>query len=225
MASVFTLNISGTMLAILFGLLVFVFGLNMWWYFIAVMVDFLVLSAIVTRAKDEEKEKLRGYEKERSWKNVVANGIVPVIMVFFYFLNARSPFTIQSILVYSFVAAMSAITADKFASELGVLDGEPVMLLTLKKAKKGMSGGVTWFGTLMGLIASILIALTVFAISAPVTAFIVIVVSGFVGNVVDSIFGYFEEKGIGNKFTSNILCSIAGSVFCAAVFLAVPSLL
>src|SRR5208282_2645426 len=88
MASLFTLNISGSLFAVAFGILVFVFGLSMWWFFIAVLIDFLILSAIATRAKDEEKSRLRGYERERGWKNVVANGFVPLIIVFWYFLNS-----------------------------------------------------------------------------------------------------------------------------------------
>ncbi len=225
MASLFTLNISGSLFALAFGILVFVFGLGMWWFFIAVLIDFLVLSAIATRARDEDKAHLRGYEKLRSWKNVVANGFVPLLIVFVYFINSTMGFVPQGVLVYSFVAAMCAITADKFASEFGVLDGEPITLLTFKKAKKGTSGAVTWFGTLMGIVASGLIGLTIFAIGGSLLVFIVLVFSGFVGNLVDSIFGYFEERGFGNKYTSNLMCSVAGAVFCVAVLMIFPSLL
>ena len=95
----------------------------------------------------------------------------------------------------------------------------------MKKAKKGKSGAVTWFGTFMGLAASALVGLTVFAIGGTVVIFVVLIASGFVGNLVDSFFGYFEEEGYGNKYTSNLLCSVAGACFCALVLTLLPSFL
>lgn len=226
MVSLFTLNISGTLFAVAFGILVFAFGMGMWWYFIAVLIDFLILSAIATRARDEEKVHIRGYERLRSWKNVIANGLVPVILVILYFVDFSTGTVPQNVILYAFVASVCAITADKFASEFGVLSaGEPIMLLTMKKVRKGKSGAVTWFGTIMGIVASILIALTVFAIGGTFAIFVVLLVSGFVGNLVDSVFGYFEEMGYGNKYTTNLLCSISGAVFCILVLIVVPSLL
>jgi uncharacterized protein (TIGR00297 family) len=213
MVSVFTLDISGTLIAAAFGILIIIFGGNLWWFFMAVMIDFLVLSAIATRARDEEKVHLRGYEKLRSWKNVVANGLVPVIIVIFYFFNSVYFALPQIVVLYAFVASVCAITADKFASEFGVLAGDPVFLLTLKKTKKGRSGAVTWFGTLMGVVASALIGLTIFAVGGSIVAYIALIFSGVVGNLVDSVFGYFEERGMGNKYTTNLLCSVAGALF------------
>jgi uncharacterized protein (TIGR00297 family) len=226
MASVFTLDISGTLLAVLFGVTIFYLGLNMWWFFIAILIDFLILSSLATHAKEDSKALLKGYEKTRSWKNVVANGLVPVAVVIVYFLfeNLLGVSVLHAeIIVFAFVASVAAITADKFASEFGVLGAqEPKDLITRKRVKKGISGGVTWFGTLMGLAASFLIGLSVFALGAQVVVFVVVVVAGVLGNAVDSLLGHFEEKGIGNKYTSNLLCSVAGALFCAAVLYVLP---
>ncbi len=225
MASLFTLNVSGVFVALIFGVLILALGLGMWWFFMAVLIDFLVLSAIATKAKDEVKMHMKGYEKTRSWKNVTANGLVPVVLVVAYFFNSVY-FTVPTgVLVFAFIASVCAITADKFASEFGVLDGEPIMLLTMKPTRKGRSGAVTGFGTLMGAVASLLIGITAFAIGGSLSVFVVVVVSGIFGNVVDSVFGYFEEKGIGNKYTSNLMCAIGGAALCSALFLILPSLL
>jgi uncharacterized protein (TIGR00297 family) len=220
MASVFTLDVSGTLLALLFGVVVFYFGLQMWWFFIAVLIDFLVLSSLATRAKEEEKMKIKGYEKVRSWKNVVANGLIPVAIVVLYFAYISYigiSIAHEQVVIYAFVASICAITADKFASEFGVLGAQPADIFTGKKVRKGTSGGITRFGTLMGFVASFLVGLTVFAIGASVFAFAVIVLSGLVGNLVDSLLGHFEEQKIGNKYTSNIMCAVSGALFCAAV--------
>ena len=226
MASLFTLDISGTLLALVFGITIFYLGLGMWWFFIAVLVDFLVLSALATRAKEDAKSKLKGYEKTRSWKNVVANGLVPVIVVVLYFAaqsywNANQQ-TAQ-ILVFAFVASVAAITADKFASEFGVLGSqEPKDILTNKKVRKGTSGGITWFGSLVGLAGAVLVGITVFAIGGSVVVFVVVVLGGALGNLIDSLLGHFEEMKIGNKYTSNLVCSAVGALFCGAVLLLLP---
>lgn len=226
MASLFTLDMGGSLLALLFGVTIFYLSPNMWWFFIAVLIDFLVLSSLVTRAKEESKAVLKGYEKTRSWRNVVANGLVPVVVVVVYFLfkNVWGVSLIHGqIIVFAFVASVASISADKFASELGVLGQQmPIDIITRKRVKRGTSGGVTWFGTLMGLVASFLIGLSVFALGASVAVFVVVIFAGMFGNFVDSLLGHFEEKKIGNKYTSNLVCSVAGAVFCAAVLYLLP---
>lgn len=226
MASLFTLDVSGTLLALIFGITIFYLGLGMWWFFIAVLIDFLILSALATRAKEDVKKALKGYEKTRSWKNVVANGLVPVLIVMLYFASQtywNAGQQAAQIMVFAFVASVAAITADKFASEFGVLGSqEPKDILTNKKVRKGTSGGITWFGTLMGLSGAFLIGLTVFAIGGSVVVFVVVVVGGVFGNLVDSLLGHFEEMKIGNKYTSNLVCSVAGALFCVFVLSLLP---
>ena len=221
MASVFTLDVSGTLLALAFGVTIFYLGLQEWWFFIAVLIEFLVLSSLATRAREEEKMKLKGYEKVRSWKNVAANGLVPVLAVVVYFVYSSYLGTSLghlNAILYAFVASVCAITADKFASEFGVLGSTaPIDIISGKAVRKGTSGGVTRFGTLMGLFASVLVGLTVFSIGASVLVFVVIVVSGVFGNLVDSALGHFEEKGIGNKYTSNLMCAASGAALCALI--------
>lgn len=209
MVNVLTLDAAGIASATLLGIALLLLGGSMGWFFLMAMVAFLVLSAMVTEYRKEEKKRIGVNESARSWKNVVANGTVPFIVAVLYFLNGSMHFVAQSVLIVSYVATLSAITADKFASELGVLDGKPTMLLTLKVVDKGVSGGITSLGITGGLLASIVMALLYLAIQGNIIFFIVIVFAGFSGNIVDSVLGYFEDKGIGNKFTTNIACAAA----------------
>jgi len=204
-----TLDEKGIISALIFAVLILFFGGSEGLFFLSLLILFLVLSAIATNIGKKKKSEQGLYEKSRGWKNVVANGLVPLlVVVLFYF--AHSSF--EETLVFGYIASIAAITADKFASEIGVLDGTPIMLLTLKKIKKGTSGGVTALGLAASFVAALLIALTSFIISLNLVAFLIVLFSGYTGNIIDSLLGYYEEKGFGNKFTTNLACALSGFI-------------
>ena len=202
-----TLDEKGIVAALILAVLVLYFGGSEGLFFLALLLLFLVLSAIATNTGKKKKKEQGLYEKSRGWKNVVANGLVPLIVVILFYF-AHKPF--EEILLLGYIASIASITADKFASEIGVLDGTPIMLLTLKRIKKGTSGGVTVLGLAASFIAALLIALTSFIISPNFVAFIIVLFSGYMGNIIDSLLGYYEEKGFGNKFTTNLACALSG---------------
>lgn len=205
-----TLDRNGVIAALLLGAGLLFFGGQMGTYFLLVMLWFLALSGVVTWIGKTRKSAIGVYERSRSYSNVIANGSIPLIVVIFYYFNASMGIIPQSFVIISYVASVAAIMADKFSSEIGVLGGKPWMLLTLKKVRQGTSGAVTAFGFGAGLLGSLLIGITLIGTSNYAIALIVIMISGLVGNTIDSVLGYFEEKGIGNKFTSNFGCSFAG---------------
>ena len=221
MRTFLTLNVGGFLSALLLGTALIYLG----WatgkglLFLLVMIYFLILSTLVTAAGQEKKENMGVYERGRGWKNVFANGIVPVAVAVLILLNIGNSWTVE-VLTVSYVASISAIMSDKFASEIGILDGRPTMLLTMKPAKKGESGGVTGTGTLASLIGAFLISTCLIALNMPVIYIAIATGAGFIGNIVDSLFGYFEEHKIGNKYTSNMACAITGAAL-AYIILAV----
>lgn len=203
---IFTLDEKGILGAFLIFVLIFFFGRELWFLFFLPLLLFLVLSWVVTNIGKEKKKKLGTFEKKRSIENVFANGIIPLLMVFLYFL------TNKEIFILGYLAAVAAITSDKFSSEIGILDGVPRRILDFKKVKKGESGGITVLGSVAGMFASFLISLTSFLFGMQ-NKILIIFIAGVLGNIFDSIFGIFEEKGFGNKHTTNILCSFFGSLF------------
>ncbi|MCL5430566.1 MAG: DUF92 domain-containing protein [Candidatus Marsarchaeota archaeon] len=204
-------------------------------FYVITMVYFLFLSAIVTRAGKMYKRIINQYQRPRGFKNVLANGSGPLIFIIIaaivqvsyagsgMYLTSTGYGSYTFALIVGFVASVAAVTSDKFSSEIGILDGKPTSLVTFKKVKKGTSGGVTWVGLLSGLLGAFLISLP-FALEqvmyygtlsvAPLAIIVltmsVITLSGFIGTIVDSFLGHYEEKGIGNKYTSNFFCSLAG---------------
>jgi uncharacterized protein (TIGR00297 family) len=226
-----TLNRSAVVVALAIGILLVIFGRGIGFLFAALMVYFLALSAFVTYFGYYYKVARKLTQRERGAWNVIANGAGPLIFAaVFFFGFVMNSNTVMLSSFFGFFGSVAAITADKFSSELGVLNGMPKMIFTMKKVDKGVSGGVTLFGVGMGILAAFLIALIVIPFNAynsgvffynitVLFAILCVTVSGLFGTLVDSMLGYFEEKGIGNKYTSNFFCSIAGGLLGMALVL------
>ncbi len=225
-----TLDIGGIALAIILGTMFVALGLGIGYFFLLTMIVFLMLSAIVTWIGIRYKRRLGIGQSPRGIKNVLANGIPPMIMVIIFYIASNSGNTTLALFsVFGFLASVAAITADKFSSEIGVLNGMPRMIFTMKRVKKGTSGGISPLGLFAGLVASFLIALLILSVpsqlsllsASPVSAVKAVVgitLAGFVGNLVDSVLGYYEEKGIGNKFSSNFVCGIFAGILAIVLF-------
>ncbi|MFA5381626.1 MAG: DUF92 domain-containing protein [Candidatus Micrarchaeia archaeon] len=171
-------------------------------YFLILMLVFLFLGVIVTKHGYNEKKEMGVYEHERGWENVLANGLVPLIGGAFFNPGA-------------FIGALAAVMADKFASELGILEkSDPINLKNLKRTKKGTNGAISLFGTWMSFIGALLIGVVALFLYPEYNLWKVLLIGviGFIGSFVDSVFGVFEEKGIGTKATTNIICAIFGLI-------------
>jgi uncharacterized protein (TIGR00297 family) len=194
------LDKEGLILAFVMGIIITVFG---GFVYLALMLAFFALALIVTGYEHGLKREMGIYEHERGWENVLSNGLLPTILAFL------SP-TIGPL---PFIGCLAAVMADKFASEVGVLGGEPINLANLKAAKPGVSGAVTIMGTiasLTGAIAIGFVAMYLFDINATIA--LILGFGGLLGSIVDSAFGILEEKGIGTKGTTNFICSIVGAL-------------
>jgi uncharacterized protein (TIGR00297 family) len=225
-----TLNKLGVAVAVVLALLLLFLGNSLGWFMVALMLYFLVLAFLVTYLRLDYKEKRGLTERTRGVMNVLSNGLAPLGFAALYCAGSALSNNILALAgLAGFVGAVAAITADKFSSELGVLDGLPRVIFTMKVTKKGRSGAVTWFGLAMGAVGAFLVAqAAVVLMGGGIAAFgglgaalivAIMTASGFLGSVVDSMFGYFEELGIGNKHTSNLLCSILGGVIAVALVL------
>ncbi|MDO8554261.1 MAG: DUF92 domain-containing protein [Candidatus Micrarchaeota archaeon] len=171
-------------------------------YLLLILV-FYALALMVTKYEYKRKKDQGIYEHERSWENVLSNGLVPTM------LAVASPYIGSG----AFIGAVSAITADKFASELGVFDKTPLSLENLKPVKPGTSGAVSVLGFVVSLMGGCFIGVaTMFIFNKTANEAIIIAVIGLAGSVVDSLFGVLEEKGFGTKGTTNMICSITGGL-------------
>lgn len=195
------LDTKGIFLALFFAIILFFYGGP---EYLTLMLIFFFLAVIVTKYEYEIKRDMGLYEHERGWENVLSNGLLPSILVL---LNPYIGFM-------PFIASLAAVTADKFGSEIGVLEADnPISMFGLKQVKPGTSGALSKIGTIGSLAGATVIgffAMFVFAITP--TQAILIGFAGLVGSLVDSAFGVLEEKGYGTKGTTNFICSLAGAL-------------
>jgi len=197
------LDKAGTISAILLGIVITVLG---GWQHLTIMLVFLTLSVIASKIEKQRKESMGVYEGERTWKNVLSNGLVPALVL-----------VITKDVRY-FLAAVAAAQADKFGSEIGVLSKKPpIFLLTLKTVKPGTNGAITLFGLFASFIGALSIALVgSMLFSLTVWDVIKVALAGLGGSIIDSIVGVLEERGIGNKEITNVV-GIAGGVIVYAL--------
>jgi len=195
------LDRGGILLAVFFGIVMYFGG---GFAYLALMLGFFVLAMFVTRYEHEIKREMGLYEHERGWENVWSNGILPAILVVISPITGPVPF----------ICAVSAVTADKFGSEIGVLESDdPISLFNLKPTKPGTSGAVSKIGTIASLAGACSIGLiAIFLFRMTPSQALIVGFAGFAGSIVDSIFGVFEERGLGTKGTTNFICSVSGAL-------------
>lgn len=201
------LDLPGLICAAILGGSIIYFGGPLGLQYLALMLVFLVAGVVVTKYDYERKRELAVFEHERSWENVVANGFVPTLLIV---LGAFHPGMLGA-----YIGSIAAITADKFASELGVLGGNPFMLPFFKPVRPGVSGAVSLLGFFVSFDGAALIGVAAFFLFPGQYSFIdvlLIASVGFVGSFVDTIAGIPETMGFGNKSTTNIICAISGAV-------------
>lgn len=192
----------GIVLTLAFGAAILFFGSFL---HLVLVFLFLSLSVLVTKFGYYEKKEMGIYEHDRSWENVLSNGLVPTAVVVTGFFLGLGPLP--------FICSVSAVTADKFASELGVLGGNPVSLDGLRPVKPGTSGAVSVTGTFMSLAGAALVGVAaIFLFGVTPTIAVFVTVAGFAGGLVDTVFGVLEERGLGTKGTTNIICSAVGAL-------------
>jgi len=185
-----SLNKSGALAASLVGTVIFGIG---GWQWAILLLAFFITSSVLSRAFKKHKEGLsEKFSKgnERDAGQVLGNGGLATL---FAALHAFYPGSILPWL--GFAAALAAVNADTWATELGVLNPTPPHMITnlRKRVEKGTSGGISFFGTLASLVGSSMIALVAVLLSPTgaldANAFFLIAAAGLAGSLFDSFLG------------------------------------
>lgn len=162
--------------AVLFSTLITYFG-GITSFIILVVV---FLGSIITKLFNKNKKRYK-----RKLIQIISNVGVGTLSLIIYKITANDIY----LLVYASVMAESL--ADTLASDIGILSKrEPINILTLKKGERGLSGNISILGLISTLIGSLLIGTIYYiGIEKNIISFLIIVLSGFLGSLVDSILG------------------------------------
>ncbi|GAB4439116.1 MAG: DUF92 domain-containing protein [Chloroflexi bacterium OHK40] len=187
-----SLTPSGWLGAVLVGTLTFGFG---GWAWGLTLIGFFVSSSLLSRYKESVKER-RAAEKfakggRRDLWQALANGGLGALCALCYALLGE-----PSALLAAFAGLMATVTADTWATELGVLSPHrPRLITTGRPVEPGTSGGISLVGTAAAVAGALLIGLLLAGLSAvtgqPAPGWIVpaALLGGVGGALIDSLLG------------------------------------
>ncbi|KAH0791121.1 DUF92 domain-containing protein [Histomonas meleagridis] len=172
-------------------------GVSVFWNFgfggYLILLVFFFTSTIFTKISKKQTQNIAsGIQKKggcRDHFQVLANGGIAAFLAIFY------RFTGNPIFIALFGASIAESTADTWAGEIGIMSpGLPISIITLKSVQKGLSGGISKLGTIAAFVGSFLISIIwcFFYYNLCSHWFkdtLFISISGFIGCLVDSIFG------------------------------------
>ncbi|MGB8648877.1 MAG: DUF92 domain-containing protein [Anaerolineae bacterium] len=201
-----SLSPSGVLGAVLTGTLIFGLGGIVPG---TLLVAFFVSSSVLSHYRAQAKERLADKFQKGSRRDLgqaLANGGWATVMVLILSL------TLSPALFAALVGALAAVTADTWATEVGVLSSQPPRLVTTGRSVPiGTSGGITILGAMVslfgGLFIGVIAVISIYAVSLflpdwlgaappvlvrPASLFVLPViggVSGLLGSLFDSLLG------------------------------------
>ncbi|KAA0221235.1 DUF92 domain-containing protein [candidate division KSB1 bacterium] len=185
------LELSGALATFVLGS--FVFGLG-GWKFSLPLLAFFVLSSMLSRLGAARKRAAnKNFQKghRRDLGQVLANGGIPGLLVVLWYLAP------QPVWYFLFLGAVAAVTADTWATEIGLLSRRPPRLITsLKIVASGTSGAISTLGLFGAALGAGTIALLGWALQSvsPAHRFgligvVLITAAGVLAHLFDSLLG------------------------------------
>ncbi len=153
------------------------------------IIIFFLLSSMLTKLRTRINKNVDIYFEKpgvRDSFQVLANGGIGGLLVIF------SQFTQSELLYFVYVSSIAAACADTWATEIGTMwKTKTVNILNFKVVEQGVSGAVSFYGFIASFLGAVIIALTSlnWISSNKLFILIIIIVSGFIGSIVDSFLG------------------------------------
>jgi uncharacterized protein (TIGR00297 family) len=187
-----SLTPSGWLGAIITGTLTFGFG---GWAWGLTLIAFFVSSSALSHFRQARKQAIAGekFEKggRRDLAQTLANGGAGAALALAYGLSG-APIG----LLAAFAGVMATVTADTWATEIGILSLRPPRLITSwRTVEPGTSGGITAYGLLASSAGALMIGLTLMLLAAIelgtwwLWLLPAAIVGGLVGSLADSLLG------------------------------------
>jgi uncharacterized protein (TIGR00297 family) len=210
---------SGALASFIIGLVIGGLG-SIGWLF--TLIVFTFLGFLVTKFRFQIKEARglqEGKKGERTYLNVVANGLVPALVAVITFVLGAQDTLLAGI---AYITSVAVAASDTTASELGVLSDRAYLITTGKRVPPGTNGGVSAMGTLACIVASAFAAYIgwVVIFLEPFNPWLVLpIIMGVAGCMIDSLIGAtLERKGLVGKLHVNIISMAVSTVIAAFIF-------
>jgi len=187
-----SLDRSGWLGAIITGTATFGLG---GWTWGSVLIVFFVTSSALSHFRQAQKQRIAGEKFEKGGRRdlwqALANGGAGAALALVYGLTGE-----PVMLLAAYVGVMATVTADTWATEIGVLSPHPPRLITSGRiVAPGTSGGVTLYGISASAGGALLIGATTLLFMVAergvwlVALLPAALVGGVVGSLVDSLLG------------------------------------
>jgi len=191
-------------------------GIN--WFFI--LLAFFMLGSMFTRYKYTFKlthGTAEGKQGTRGYKNVFSNSLAALVLAMAYGVFPSH----AQVLMAAYLGSVATACGDTLASEIGqTFKGEPRMITTLKKAKRGTDGAVSWLGEGAALFGSLAIAALAYVlIQEDMVLLLVVTAGGFIGTNIDSALGAtLQQKGYLSNNGVNLFATILGAIVTGLIY-------
>ncbi len=180
---------------------------------------FFIAGTWATRHHKRFKVSIGLEEKNAGRRNinqVFANGGIAALCGIGAFLSPQNSDLLRLMLASSLASA----TADTLSSELGNVYGKKFYnIISFKPDRRGLDGVVSLEGTLCGIGGALFIGLISTFVFPGIKYPILVVLSGILGNVTDSVFGAsLQRQGLLNNDGVNFLNTLISAGFSLCIF-------
>ena len=217
------LTASGSISAFALGIIIGGMGSINW---LLILIFFTIAGFLVTRYKLQEKINKglqEGKRGERTYKNVLANGLIPALIATVAWIMGVPQETIPAIV---FLSSISVAASDTVASEIGILSDRTKLITNLKDVPPGTNGGVSTYGTIWALLgaigASVFGWILLFPENLIDPLILVPIIVGFLGCNVDSLIGAtLERRGYIGKLGTNMISMASGAILALLILIVI----
>jgi uncharacterized protein (TIGR00297 family) len=210
---------SGALASFIVGMIIGLLGSVGW---LLTLIVFTFTGFFVTKFRFQLKEKKgvqEGKKGERTYRNVLANGLVPVLVAVVTYLLGAQDTTLAAL---TYITAVAVASSDTTASELGVLSERTYLITTGKRVPPGTDGGISGMGTLACIVASAFASYIGWLVILQQwfdPLLLIPIVMGVAGCMIDSLIGAtLERRGLVGKLHVNMLSMAAASLLAAAIY-------
>ena len=169
-----------------------------------ILLAFFTFGIFTDKIKKKHKNNSRKRKSDykgspRNYRQVLANSLAAVCCSIMFFITEKHIFVI------CFIAAFAEALADTTASGIGSLSDKAYDPFRMRLCRAGLSGGMSFIGTLSSIVAAAIISLIACSFGMlSIIESVIVTIAAFLGGVFDSMLGSLLQI----KFK----CSVCGEI-------------